>query len=86
MSKKEIRKIDYEKTANFYNLQFSTNEKKNLLTSLLHEEYKRQINYQKKFLSKDLENHIMKLGFLLFDLQNSKSINIIKNSKRGLKK
>ena len=63
--------------------KFNNKETKELLTVLVHDEFRKVEKYHKKFTSKDIHNHTTKLANLLYDLGAATEISI---KMKGLKK
>ena len=63
--------------------KFKQKEIKELLTVLVHDEFRKVEKYHKKFSSNDIHNHTSKLANLLYDLGASTEV-IIKNTKKGV--
>jgi|TARA_Y100001970_G_scaffold282594_1_gene395736 hypothetical protein len=63
--------------------KFKQNEIKELLTVLVHDEFRKVEKYHKKFSSSDIHNHTSKLANLLYDLGASTEVIIKKKGNKN---
>ena len=63
--------------------KFTNKESKELLTVLVHDQFRKVEKYHKKFTSKDIHNHTSKLANLLYDLGAATEVIIKKKGNKN---